>query len=106
MQHLFIYGSLGPNRPNEHHLTVIKGQWRTGYVLGKLYQEGWGAKMGFPGIRLEEPIEKIHGFVYSSEDFEQLWATLDEFEGAAYQRVKTIVYLDDQQIEAYIYALT
>ncbi|KAB0731143.1 gamma-glutamylcyclotransferase, partial [Pseudomonas aeruginosa] len=27
MQRLFVYGSLGPGRPNEHLMQKIGGQW-------------------------------------------------------------------------------
>ncbi|WP_412766886.1 gamma-glutamylcyclotransferase [Tenacibaculum polynesiense] len=35
------------------------------------------------------------------------WEQLDEFEGTAYQRIKTIVILEEtnEEVEAYIYVL-
>ena len=107
MDSLFVYGSLGPGRPNEHKLKKIGGTWKKGYVWGQLFEEGWGAQMGFPGIRLDEPKEKIPGYVFCSDNLEAFWEELDTFEGNAYQRTKTVVNLEDSggQIEAYIYAL-
>ena len=50
---LAVYGSLAPGQPNHHHLADISGTWRDGWVEGVLYDCGWGAAQGFPGIRLE-----------------------------------------------------
>ena len=47
---LFVYGTLAPGRPNEHVLAAIPGSWEAATVKGKLFQEGWGARAGFPGI--------------------------------------------------------
>ena len=107
MDNLFVYGSLGPGRPNEHLLKKIGGTWKRGHVWGQLFEEGWGAQMGFPGIRLDEPKEKIAGYVFCSDNLEAFWEELDTFEGNAYQRIKTEVNLEDsgEQMEAYIYAL-
>ena len=51
MQKLFVYGTLGPGKPNEHILKNIGGTWKKAYVWGELFEEGWGADMGCPGIR-------------------------------------------------------
>lgn len=107
MDKLFVYGTLGPNKPNEHILKKIGGNWEKGYVLGELYEEGWGADMGYPGIRLENKTNKIQGFIFTSKHLNQHWTELDQFEGAAYKRILTKVFIEDNQtqVEAYIYAL-
>ena len=107
MQKLFVYGSLGPGRVNEHMLRNIGGTWKKGFVWGKLYEEGWGAEMGFPGIRLDRKVEMIRGHIFYSNELEQHWAELDEFEGEAYQRIKTTIILEDskEEVDAYIYSL-
>lgn len=107
MHRLFVYGTLGPGRPNEHVLKKIGGSWRKGFLWGKLYQEGWGMEMGYPGIRLEEKIEKIQGHVFSSDRLEEYWAELDLFEGKEYSRVKASITLEGEQreVEAFIYVL-
>lgn len=107
MQKLFVYGTLGPGKPNEHILRKIGGIWKSGYVLGELFKEGWGSEMGFPGIRLENKIEKIKGKVFYSDNLDKHWEYLDNFEGTAYQRIKTEITLeeDSTKVEAYIYAL-
>jgi gamma-glutamylcyclotransferase (GGCT)/AIG2-like uncharacterized protein YtfP len=80
---------------------------KKGFVWGKLFKEGWGAEMGFPGIRLENKVEIIKGYVFYSNKLKGSWAELDEFEGEAYQRRKTTITLEDtkEEIEAYIYTL-
>jgi len=107
MEKLFVYGTLGPGRPNEHILKKIGGSWERGFVRGKLFKEGWGAEMGFPGIRLEEKTEIIKGYVFCSDRLEKYWEELDNFEGQAYQRIKTIIILEEErkEVEAFIYAL-
>jgi gamma-glutamylcyclotransferase (GGCT)/AIG2-like uncharacterized protein YtfP len=34
MESLFVYGTLGPGRPNAHILEKIGGTWREGHVAG------------------------------------------------------------------------
>ena len=43
IERLFVYGTLGPGRPNEHVLTAIGGSWLNASVSGFLRNEGWGA---------------------------------------------------------------
>jgi gamma-glutamylcyclotransferase (GGCT)/AIG2-like uncharacterized protein YtfP len=106
MERLFVYGSLGPGRPNEHVLAEIGGEWEAATVTGTLRDEGWGAAMGFPGIQLDEEGGEVRGFLFTSENLFEHWAALDEFEGPSYERVQTIVKLQDNTVvDAYIYAL-
>ncbi|TDF82317.1 gamma-glutamylcyclotransferase family protein [Pseudomonas sp. H9] len=106
MQRLFVYGTLGPGRPNEHVMLNIGGDWQPAMLKGRLEQAGWGAEMGFPGLVIADDGDEIHGHVFSSENFPAHWPALDEFEGAEYQRVLTNVTLaSGAVIEAYVYAL-
>ena len=106
IERLFVYGSLAPGQPNEHVLGEIDGSWEVTTVTGTLRQEGWGAEIGYPGIDLDEGGDEIQGYLFSSEKLSDYWAKLDEFEGAAYERVLTVVKLsDDRRVDAYIYAL-
>src|SRR5690606_34903451 len=106
MDRLFVYGSLGPGRPNEHVMQKIGGNWEAASLRGTLVQAGWGADMGFPGLTLNDMGDEIQGHVFASDDLQSHWAALDEFEGAEYQRVLTTVTLAaGGQIEAYVYAL-
>ena len=105
-QHLFVYGTLGPGRPNEHVMTAIGGTWSEGSVYGYLREKGWGSRMGFPGIELDPAGHRINGFVFSSEHLDDHWQALDEFEGEEYERVTTVVDLGDgTTVSASIYRL-
>ena len=102
----FVYGTLGPGRPNEHVLDAIGGSWETATVTGTLRHEGWGAELGYPGIDLDEHGEEVEGFLFTSENLSDHWATLDEFEGEAYRRVLAKVKFGDGSIvDAHIYTL-
>ncbi|MEQ9423393.1 MAG: gamma-glutamylcyclotransferase [Cyclobacteriaceae bacterium] len=107
MDRLFIYGTLGPGKPNENILNQIGGNWEKAYVRGKLFEEGWGAKMGSPGIRLAEDSGMVNGHLFISENLKDHWKELDEFEGEAYKRVKTKSTLEvtGNEVEAFIYVL-
>ncbi len=106
IEKLFIYGTLGPGRPNEHIMTKIGGTWEGASIMGTLKQEDWGAEMGYPGISFEQAGEKINGFIFSSENLSINWAMLDEFEGEAYERIlKPVKLKDNTMVDAYIYAL-
>jgi gamma-glutamylcyclotransferase (GGCT)/AIG2-like uncharacterized protein YtfP len=106
VERLFVYGTLGLGRPNEHVLSAIGGSWEVATVTGTLRPEGWGAAMGYPGIDLDEQGCEIEGFLFSSENLSGHWEALDEFEGEAYERVSTKVKLKDgSAVDAYIYTL-
>ncbi len=104
---LFVYGTLAPGQPNEHILSNVPGQWQPATVTGTLFQEGWGAAIGYPGIVLDEHGGQVEGFVFSSDVLAEHWTRLDEFEGEGYERVMTRAKLDDGSIvDAYIYSLS
>ncbi len=106
VERLFVYGTLGPGRPNEHVLSVIGGSWEEATVTGTLRQEGWGAAMGYTGIHLNEQVGEVEGFLFSSENLSGHWAALDEFEGEAYERVLAKVKIKDgSTVDACIYTL-
>ena len=124
---LFVYGTLAPGKPNEHILADVSGDWQTGTVAGTLFEEGWGAAMGYPGIvlseqrlgsisdagikqsnssTLEELDDQVTGQVFTSMALPEHWQRLDEFEGDGYQRVATKVQLTNgETVSAYIYTL-
>ena len=105
-ENLFVYGTLGPDRPNEHILKAIGGVWENATLRGKLRQEGWGAEMGYPGIDLDENGEEVKGFLFISKNLSNHWEMLDNFEGDGYERVVTKAKLEDGSIvDAYIYVL-
>ena len=50
LQHLFVYGTLGPDGPNRHITSEIGGSWLSASVRGRLQDSGWGAQIGYPVI--------------------------------------------------------
>jgi gamma-glutamylcyclotransferase (GGCT)/AIG2-like uncharacterized protein YtfP len=103
---LFVYGTLAPGRPNDHVLADIPGKWEPGTVRGTLLQEGWGAKVGYPGIVLDQAGDEVQGFLFSSDALAQHLPRLDAFEGSGYERIETSVRLDEGLVDAYIYVLS
>ncbi|MBS0582100.1 MAG: gamma-glutamylcyclotransferase [Proteobacteria bacterium] len=103
---LFVYGTLAPGRPNAHMLAPVPGEWQPATVRGTLFQEGWGAAVGFPGIVLDDRAEPVHGFVFTSPELGDHWSRLDEFEGDGYERVAVVAELaNGERVQAQIYAL-
>ena len=107
MDYLFVYGTLAPGRPNEHVLADVKGDWIPATVRGTLYEEGWGAAQGYPGIVLDDSQSAVDGLLFASEMLSQHWRRLDDFEGDGYRRVTTeAVTNDGKTVQAHIYVLT
>ncbi|MEP5611415.1 MAG: gamma-glutamylcyclotransferase family protein [Cyclobacteriaceae bacterium] len=106
MDYLFVYGSLAKDRKNAHLLEALGGEWIPATVRGRLENQGWGSKMGYPGLVIDESGELIDGFVFSSSHLRSYWKKLDDFEGPEYVRVRTRVLLaSGQMIVASVYAL-
>ena len=75
--------------------------------MGRLFQEGWGAALGYPGIVLDDHAGEVQGLVFSSATLAQHWSRLDEFEGEGYERVLTLARLQDgTTVDVYIYQLS
>ncbi|WP_241572433.1 gamma-glutamylcyclotransferase family protein [Rosenbergiella nectarea] len=87
MDTLFVYGTLGPGRPNAHIMENIGGTWLNGSVEGTLDQKGWGAEMGYPGKVLDNSGNRVSGVLFYSENLANNWKILDDFEGEEYERV-------------------
>ena len=107
MERLFVYGTLGPGRPNEHVMQKIGGSWQPASVRGRLVQAGWGfERSGFPALVLDEDGEEITGHVFVSPNLAAHWPALDAFEGEDYVRELTRAILaDGTEVEACVYAL-
>ena len=106
MDRLFVYGSLRPGRENAHLLEQIGGSFEPGSILGKLYHDGWGALIGYPGVDICDPIDQIEGFVFTSKYLDKHWDQLDDFEGEEYIRTEVNVTLaSGVQVIAWIYAI-
>jgi gamma-glutamylcyclotransferase (GGCT)/AIG2-like uncharacterized protein YtfP len=102
---LAVYGSLGPGRPNHHHLAGLGGVWTRGTVRGRLQAMGWGAQLGFPGLRLDTEGEEIAVDLLESALLADHWERLDAFEGSEYRRVMVNVDVASRSVEAFIYVL-
>ncbi|WP_298958118.1 gamma-glutamylcyclotransferase [uncultured Methylobacterium sp.] len=102
--HLATYGTLGPGKPNHHHLSALRGTWTTGFVRGRLHEEGWGAAQGYPGLVLGDG-DEIRVDLLRSEDLPEHWPRLDAFEGDGYRRVATTVVTATGDVDACIYVL-
>ena len=106
IRNLFVYGTLAPGQPNEHILREIGGKWEEASVKGKLYEKGWGAAMGYPGVVPDKRGHKVKGYLFSSDQLVNHWKELDAFEGDAYQRVvATVERSEGSRVKSYIYAL-
>jgi gamma-glutamylcyclotransferase (GGCT)/AIG2-like uncharacterized protein YtfP len=85
---LAVYGTLGPGRPNHHQVSMLRGDWTT----------------GFPGLVLGDG-EEVRVELLHSEDLPEHWERLDAFEGEGYQRVTATVRTEFGLVEAFIYVL-
>ena len=103
---LFVYGTLMPNCPNGHVLEEIIGKFVPATVKGFLRDAGWSASMGYPGIKLNEEGDTIHGYLFYSNNLINHWDNLDEFEGAEFERQEvTVERYDELDIDTFIYVL-
>ena len=100
-----MYGTLAPGQRNHHQLAVLRGSWRPGYVRGRLFEHGWGAAFGYPGLVLDPEASEVRVHVFESEDLADHWSRLDAFEGPGYRRVTAGVRMPDGEVEACIYVL-
>ena len=103
---LFVYGTLMPNCPNAHVLDKIVGRFVPATVRGRLVDAGWSASMGYPGIRLDNSNDIIHGYLFYSSNLINHWDFLDEFEGAEFVRTPIRVErYDELEVDTFIYTL-
>lgn len=106
LRHLFVYGTLAPGRPNHHVVAGIAGTWSRGTVRGHLFEEGWGATLGYPAIVLDPAGDVVEGFVLASAELPRHVDGLDAFEGEGYRREVTTVAVErGGMVEAYVYVL-
>ena len=100
---LATYGTLAPGRPNHHHLSGLRGRWRSGTVKGSLVARGWGAKLGFPALILADDGNQVEVQLFESSDLPNHWQRLDSFEGREYRRVVARVETSEGAVDAWIY---
>ena len=60
-------------------------------MRGRLFESGWGAALGFPGLVLDEHGDAVEVQLFESPDLPAHWQRLDAFEGPGYQRVTVAV---------------
>ncbi len=107
IERLFVYGTLRPGRPNERVLLCVGGEWESATVRGRLYERGWGAALGYPGVVLAEDGGEVDGFIFSSSNLHRHWTRLDEFEGDGYMRVQTLAKTrQGGMVDVHVYVLT
>ena len=103
---LFVYGTLMPNCPNGYVLENVVGKFVPATVRGYLKDAGWSASMGYPGIKLNEEGDTIHGYLFYSNNLINHWDNLDEFEGLEFQRQEVNVErYDELDVDTFIYVL-
>ncbi|MFA9373043.1 MAG: gamma-glutamylcyclotransferase family protein [Poseidonibacter sp.] len=103
---LFVYGTLMPNCPNGHVLENIVGKFVPATVKGYLKDAGWSASMGYPGIKLDEEGDTVHGYLFYSNNLINHWDNLDEFEGEEFERQEVNVErYDEVDVDTFIYVL-
>ncbi|BAF71959.1 gamma-glutamylcyclotransferase family protein [Sulfurovum sp. NBC37-1] len=62
--------------------------------------------MGYPGIKLSDKDDTVHGYLFYSDNLCEHWDFLDEFEGEEFVRSKvTVERYDELDVETYIYVL-
>lgn len=103
---LFVYGTLMPNCPNGYVLENVVGKFIPATVRGYLKDAGWSASMGYPGIKLNEEGDTIHGYLFYSNNLINHWDNLDEFEGEEFERLEVNVErYDEMDVDTFIYVL-
>ncbi len=102
---LATYGTLAPGRANNHVLDGLNGSWSEGTVNGTLFEDGWGAAQGYPGLVLDPQGAAVGVFVFHSLDLPDHWDRLDRFEGSDYQRKTVTVKTPEGRIEAQVYTV-
>ncbi|KXZ68286.1 AIG2-like family protein [Acinetobacter venetianus] len=106
MNRLFVYGTLCPNRENAHILGAIEGEWQAAKVHGTIHILDWGPDKGLPAIVLNQQDPLVEGYLFSTDELEQNWPMLDEFEGFQYERVIAEVVLESgEKIDAWTYVM-
>ncbi len=93
-EHLIVYGSLSPGGPNHDRLAQLGGVWEQGWVEGEREPVGWGAELGYPALRWQPGGSRVAAHLLRSAALAGQWDALDQFEGAAYQRILAPFYSD------------
>lgn len=92
---LVTYGTLMPGEINHHIVRGIEGEWIEAAVRGYLFDIGWGAADGFPGIVSADDGNLVSVVVLRSDRLDRHWRDLDRFEGPGYRRIPIEVVTRD-----------
>ena len=95
MQRLFVYGTLVPGAANHREVADIDGYWQPATLRGRLYDAGWGADSGCPGMVVDVASDPVSGYLLSSNRLAACWDRLDAFEGQDYCRQSVDVVTAD-----------
>ncbi|MBP2700688.1 gamma-glutamylcyclotransferase family protein [Photobacterium lucens] len=107
LNQLFVYGTLAPDQSNAYVLSDLKGTWQKAYAVGFVYPNGKGATIGYPAFVPQAHGEKVQGLLFRSEELEDHWPRIDDFEGEGYDRVMITVLLEDgTEQQAFVYRLS
>ncbi len=82
-----VYGSLRPGEENHGQVATLVGEWVDGLVRGDLYDRGWAAGAGYPGLVWRPDGREVAVRVLRSAALPAHWARLDAFEGPGYRRI-------------------
>jgi len=85
--YFIVYGSLAPGQPNYHEISDVPGVWHEGHIYGNILEVGWGASIGYPGLKWDPSGPKVSASILESNVLHQHWERLDEFEGEEYKRI-------------------
>lgn len=102
---LATYGSLSPGESNHDQVAHLPGDWSDGAVWGRLEDRGWGAGMGYPGLRPDPQGSPVPVKLFRSPGLPRAWDRLDRFEGRAYRRELVPVATGAGVFLANLYAL-
>jgi gamma-glutamylcyclotransferase (GGCT)/AIG2-like uncharacterized protein YtfP len=96
---LIVYGTLRPGCENHGVIAAIPGEWLDGEVFGSVTQFE-----RYPRFKWMPEGESIKVKVLHSEKLSACYASVDDFEGAAYQRILVPVFQDKSVLVGNIYA--
>lgn len=104
---LIVYGSLAPGESNHHIISHIDGQWSKASIKGRIIDNGWSSRTGYPEFQRtsEEDSETVEVFAFISEELDEHWDHIDAFERTeSYIRSKIPCVLEGGKIiDAFIY---
>lgn len=107
MTSLIVYGSLAPGESNHHVISHIDGVWHKAKIKGKIIDNGWSKRQGYPEYKSVSNGESeiLDVLVFMSEKLEHYWQDIDEFEGTEdYRRITIPCTLDNgEEMTASIY---